>query len=82
VPEAEIAKEREIAAAQVQGKPPAAVQKIVEGKLDKYYATVCLVEQPFVKLPEKTVKELLTQQITKIGENIQIRRFVRYQIGA
>ena len=82
VPETELAKEREIAAAQVQGKPPAAVQKIVEGKLDKFYATVCLVDQPFVKLPEKTVKELLTAQISKIGENIQIRRFVRFQVGS
>src|SRR6185295_5551434 len=63
VPEAEVTQDREIAAAQVQGKPPAAVQKIVEGKLDKYYATVCLVDQPFVKLPEKTVMELLTQLI-------------------
>jgi len=82
VPDSEIAKERDIAAAQVQGKPPAAVQKIVEGKLDKFYATVCLVDQPFVKLPEKTVKELLTAQISKIGENIQIRRFVRFQVGS
>jgi elongation factor Ts len=81
VPEADLQKERDIAAAQVQGKPPAAVQKIVEGKLDKYYSTVCLLEQPFVKLPEKTVKELLTAQISKIGENIQVRRFVRYQVG-
>ena len=82
VPEADLAKEREIAVAQVLGKPPAAVQKIVEGKLEKFYATVCLVDQPFVKQPDKTVKDLLTQQITKIGENIQIRRFVRYQIGS
>lgn len=82
VPEAEVAKEREIAAAQVQGKPPAAVQKIVEGKLEKYYSTVCLLDQPFVKLPEKTVKEILTEKIAKIGENIQIRRFVRFQLGA
>ena len=82
VPEAELAKEREIAAAQVAGKPPAAVQKIVEGKLEKFYSTVCLIDQPFVKLPEKTVKEMLTEQIAKIGENIQIRRFVRYQLGS
>jgi len=82
VPEADLAKEREIAAAQVQGKPPAAVQKIVEGKLEKYYSTICLLDQPFVKLPEKTVKELLTERIAKTGENIQIRRFVRYQLGA
>ena len=82
VPEAELAKEREIASAQVQGKPPAAVQKIVEGKLEKHYSTVCLLDQPFVKLPEKTVKEVLTEQVAKIGENIQVRRFVRYQLGS
>jgi len=83
VPESEVAKEREIAAAQVQGKPPAAAQKIVDGKLEKYYSTVCLVDQPFVKgPPEKTVKELLTETIAKTGENIQIRRFVRFQLGS
>lgn len=82
VPEADLAKEREIAAAQVQGKPPAAVQKIVEGKLEKYYSTVCLIDQPFVKQPEKTVKEMITHQISKTGENIQIRRFVRFQLGS
>ncbi len=82
VAEADLAKEREIAAAQVQGKPPAAVQKIVEGKLEKYYSTVCLLDQPFVKIPEKTIKEILTEKIAKIGENIQVRRFVRYQLGA
>jgi elongation factor Ts len=82
VPETEIAKEREIASAQVAGKPPAAVQKIVEGKVEKFYSTVCLLDQPFVKLPEKTVKEVLAEKITKIGENIAIRRFTRYQLGA
>jgi elongation factor Ts len=82
VPEDEIAKERDIAAAQVQGKPPAAAQKIVDGKLEKYYSTVCLLDQPFVKVPEKTVKELLTETIAKTGENIQVRRFVRYQLGS
>lgn len=82
VPEAELAKEREIAVAQVQGKPPAAVQKIVEGKLEKYYSTVVLLDQPFVKQPEKTIKEMLTERIAQTGENIQIRRFVRFQLGA
>ncbi|HEX3729055.1 MAG TPA: translation elongation factor Ts [Opitutaceae bacterium] len=82
VPEAELAKEREIAAAQVLGKPPAAVQKIVEGKLEKYYSTVCLLDQPFVKQNEKTVKEMLTEKIAKMGENIQVRRFTRYALGA
>jgi len=82
VPEADIVKERDIAAAQVQGKPPAAAQKIVDGKLEKYFSTVCLVDQSFVKLPEKTVKEVLTETIAKIGENIQVRRFVRFQLGS
>jgi elongation factor Ts len=82
VPEADLAAERDIAAAQVAGKPPAAVQKIVEGKLEKFYSTIVLLDQPFVKIPEKTVKELITEKIAKTGENIQIRRFVRYQLGA
>ena len=82
VPEADLQKERDIAAAQVQGKPPAAVQKIVEGKLEKFYSTVCLIDQPFVKLPERSVKDMLTEKIAKIGENIQVRRFVRYQLGS
>src|SRR5476651_2325550 len=82
VPEADLAKEREIAAAQVVGKPPAAAQKIVDGKLEKYFSTVCLVDQSFVKLPEKTIKEILTEEIAKTGENIQVRRFVRFQLGS
>jgi len=82
VPAEDIAKEREIATAQVAGKPPAAIEKIVEGKLDKYYSTVVLLDQPFVKQPEVTIKEKLTALITKIGENIQVRRFTRYQLGA
>jgi len=82
VPEANLAKERDIAAAQVQGKPPAAIQKIVEGKLEKYYSQVCLLDQPFVKNPEKSIKDILTERIAKLGENIQIRRFVRFQLGA
>jgi elongation factor Ts len=82
VPEADLAKEREIASAQVAGKPPAAVQKIVEGKLEKYYATVCLLDQPFVKQPDKSIKEILTETIAKTGENMVVRRFTRYQLGA
>ena len=82
VPEADVAKERDIAVAQVAGKPPAAVQKIVEGKLEKYYSQVCLLDQPFVKNPEKSIKDILTERIAKLGENIQIRRFVRFQLGA
>ncbi len=82
VPEADLTKEREIAAAQVQGKPPAAAQKIVDGKLEKYYSTFCLLDQSFVKVPEKSIKDFLTETIAKTGENIQIRRFVRFQLGS
>ena len=82
VPEADLAKEREIAAASVAGKPPAVVQKIVDGKLENYFSTVCLLDQPFVKQNEKSIKDLLASQIAHIGENIQIRRFTRYQLGA
>jgi len=82
VPEADLAKERDIATAQLAGKPAAAVQKIVEGKLDKYYSQVCLLDQPFVKNPEKMIKDILTENIAKLGENMVIRRFTRYQLGA
>ena len=82
VPEADLAKERDIAAAQMAGKPPAAVQKIVEGKLEKYYSQVCLLDQPFVKAPEKMIKDILSEKVGKLGENIVIRRFTRYQLGA
>ncbi|MDF3056543.1 MAG: tsf [Rariglobus sp.] len=82
VPEADLAAERDIAAAQVAGKPPAAVQKIVEGKMEKFYSTIVLLDQPYVKEPEKSIKEILTEAIAKTGENIQVRRFVRYQLGS
>ena len=82
MPEAELQNERDIAAAQVQGKPPAAIQKIVEGKLEKYYSQVCLLDQPFVKNPDKMIKDVLTEIIAVMGENMQIRRFVRFQLGA
>jgi elongation factor Ts len=82
VPEADVNAEREIAAAQVAGKPPAAVQKIVEGKIEKFYSSIVLLDQPYVKVPEKSIKEILTEAIAKTGENIQVRRFVRYQLGS
>ena len=82
VPEAEVNAERDIAAAQVAGKPPAAVQKIVEGKIEKFFSTIVLLDQPYVKVPEKSVKEIITEAIAKTGENIQVRRFVRYQLGS
>ncbi len=81
VPEADLAKEREIVAASVAGKPPAVVQKIVDGKIESFYSTVCLVDQPFVKQNDKSIKEFLAAQIAKTGENIIIRRFMRFQLG-
>jgi len=81
VPTELIEKEREIAASQAEGKPPAAVQKIIEGKLNKYYSTACMLDQPFVKDSEKTVQDVLSEQIAKLGENMQINRFSRFQIG-
>lgn len=76
-----IAKEREIAAAAVVGKPDAIVQKIVDGKLEKIYQQVVLLEQPFVKNPDITIADLVKSAIAKLGENIVVRRFARYQIG-
>lgn len=83
VPAEVLAKEQEIysAAAAAEGKPGAVQEKIVAGKLEKFYQEICLLEQPFVKDPDITVQDLLTQKIAKIGENIQVRRFVRYVLG-
>ena len=81
VPSDLVEKEKEIAEAQTAGKPPAAAQKIIEGKMNKYYSTVCLLDQPYVKNPDQTIQELLTAMIHKLGENIIVNRFVRYKIG-
>jgi len=63
------------------GKPAAALPKIVEGKLEKFYQENCLLEQSFIKDPSVTVKDLVAQKISKIGENMNIRRFTRFQLG-
>lgn len=78
-----IDKEKEIFRAQAlnEGKPEKIVDKIVEGRVEKYYKEICLLEQPFVKDTDKTVRELVNEQISTIGENINIRRFVRYEMG-
>ncbi|MES2308642.1 MAG: translation elongation factor Ts [Verrucomicrobiota bacterium] len=81
VPQALLEKEKEIAAAQVVGKPANVVDKIVAGKIEKFYSTVCLLEQPFVKDQNVTIKDLLTQKIAELGENMLIRRFTRFQVG-
>lgn len=81
VPQEAIDKETEIAKAQCVGKPEAAIAKIVEGKLNKWFGEICLLEQPFVKDSSMTVQGLITSKIAKMGENIVIKRFVRFQLG-
>jgi elongation factor Ts len=83
LPQKVVDKEKEIYLGQVkeQGKPDHIAEKIVAGKLEKYFQEACLVEQSFVKDPNKTIQELLTEKITTIGENIVIKRFVRYELG-
>jgi len=78
-----VAKEREIYAAQAQGtgKPEKVIEKIVEGKLKKFFEDNCLLQQRYVRNPDITVGDLLNDLIAKIGENISIRRFVRFQVG-
>jgi elongation factor Ts len=82
VPADMIAKEKEIAAEQVKNKPPQAIAKIVEGKMEKFYQTYCLVDQGFVKKnSEITVKEHLGGVAKQLGDEITIRRFIRFQVG-
>lgn len=82
VPEEVIAKEKEIYKEQAQGKPDDIVEKMVEGKMVKYYEEVCLMEQPFVKDPDRKVKDIISDAVSKLGENIVVRRFARYQLGS
>jgi elongation factor Ts len=83
VPEEVLEKEKEIYRAQAlaSGKPAAVVDKIAEGKLKEYYATFCLLEQPFIKDPKLTVGQLVQEKIAIIKENIVVRRFTRYRLG-
>ncbi|HKY73055.1 MAG TPA: translation elongation factor Ts [Nitrospira sp.] len=83
IPKDVVDKERAIYEGQARemGKPPAAWPKIVDGKLEKFYQESCLMEQAFIKDPAVMVKDLLAQKIAKIGENMNIRRFTRYQLG-
>ena len=83
VPQDVIEREKEIYRAQVTNKPPQVTEKILEGKLDKFFSETCLLDQIFVKDPDqkKKVKDLITEKVAKLGENIMVRRFVRYQLG-
>ncbi len=83
IPAEVIEKEREILRAQAlnEGKPEKVVEKMVEGRLEKFYKEVCLLEQPWIRDPDKTIQQLLTEKIATIGENINIRRFARFERG-
>ncbi len=83
IPSDVLDKEREIYASQAKdlGKPEKVIDKIVEGKMKKFYTEACLLEQPYVKNPDITVQDLLHEMMAKTGENILIRRYVRYQLG-
>jgi len=74
-------KEREIYRGQVAGKPANIIEKIVEGKVDKFYSMICLLDQAFIKNPDITITDLVKSKITELGENIVIRRFTRYMVG-
>jgi elongation factor Ts len=83
VPQEDLDKEREILRAQAlnEGKPEKIVEKMVDGRISKYYEEFCLMEQSFIKDPDKTIAALLNEKIGKIGENITIRRFQRFELG-
>jgi elongation factor Ts len=81
VPTEFVDKERDIFRTQVVGKPENIIEKIVEGKVDKFYSGICLLEQGFIKNPDITIKDFLNSKISEMGENIIIRRFVRYMVG-
>ncbi|MDB4940345.1 MAG: tsf [Candidatus Doudnabacteria bacterium] len=83
VPNEVIEKEKEIYKEQAKdsGKPEAVVEKMIEGKLAKYFEETCLMEQPFVKEPEKKIKDFIAEKAAKLGENVVVRRFTRYHLG-
>ena len=83
VPVAVIEHEKDILRAQAinEGKPEKIIDKMVEGRLEKFFAEACLLEQPFIREGEQTVKEFIQSKVAKLGENITVRRFVRYQMG-
>lgn len=83
VPESEIEKEKAILKTQAlnEGKPERVVDKIVEGRLQKFFSNVCLMEQEFIRDSDKTIADLILEKISTIGENIVLRRFIRYELG-
>jgi elongation factor Ts len=81
VPTDLLTRERDVAAGQVAGKPANIIEKIVDGKIEKFYSTICLLEQAFIKNPEMSILDLVKSKIAELGENIIIRRFTRYSVG-
>lgn len=83
VPASVIENERQIYAVQAKesGKPEQVIKKMVDGKVEKFYKDVCLLEQPFVKNPDVTIEKLVIEAVAKLGENISVRRFVRFKVG-
>ena len=81
LPQDAVEKERDIYRAQITNKPPEIVEKIIEGKVKSYYKEVCLLEQPWIRDPKIIVKDLIAEKIGKLGENMLVRRFARYQLG-
>ena len=81
IPSELVEKEKEIALAQAEGKPAQAIEKIVQGKLEKYFSTSCLLEQPFVKDPDHIIRDLLSSLGNEIGAEIGVERFIRFQVG-
>ena len=81
VPSELVEKEKEIAQAQAEGKPPQAVEKIITGKLEKYYAGVSLLEQPFVKNPDQSIQQFVDEVGKEVGSQLKVEKFLRFQVG-
>lgn len=83
VPSGQLEKERQIYRQQAleSGKPENVIEKIVDGKIGRFYSEVCLLEQAFIKNPERKIADILTEAVARLGENIQVKRFSRYQLG-
>jgi len=82
IPEEEVKAEREIYASQVKNKPANVIDKIVDGRMKKYHSEVCLIDQPFVKEPKQSIRDLLASKGKELNDTIEVKRFVRYQMGA
>jgi elongation factor Ts len=84
VPQADLDREKEVFLAQpaMKGKPEAVVSKILEGKMSKFYEEACLLDQPFIKEATQTISQLIATKVAKLGENISVRRFARFKVGA